>query len=263
MKRANKELIASACNGDEDSLRELLPHIRTMVATAILSKFGRSRRVREWVPDAVSEVVMSMRKYSEGSCAFSTWVYRCAQWHVMRTFQYDAREKRSGGTISIDDGEVDLEAKEGDPVAFAELSEAYNLVVNAMRCRLTEKERTIVRLRVMYGWSLQETGDQVGVSQERVRQVVDRALYIVFRRVNWIAPEWVRDKIYNGNTPADVDADQMLSDILGLKFDETQSRCVRVRDSERKQFTSSDQESDPSASRGRSTPTPTRTRRGS
>lgn len=95
--------------------------------------------------------------------------------------------KREDGNAAYDDeeegGDPRFVSREWEPSLVAELNETVTLLKKEALAdievvpdgQLTRRERAVVTLRGA-GWGLQEIGDKIGLSRERVRQIHKEAL---------------------------------------------------------------------------------------
>lgn len=123
------------------------------------------------VPDLVQEVYLRMlRAPDQGSILnLEAYLFTVAG-HVVR--QHLLRQSINGSVIDIVEAEADPELQssaEDDPAARAENAQRVERFVEHILARLPPRVAAALVLHRIYGYTLQETADQMGVTRETAK----------------------------------------------------------------------------------------------
>lgn len=166
--------VASAVAGDRDALREVLETIRPLVVRYCRARVGAGERSGLSADDVAQEVclatITALPRYRDQGRPFLAFVYGIAAHKVA-----DAHRAGSRNRAYPTDEVPELIAPDTGPlqrVLKADSAERMNRLLAV----LPEKQREILRLRVVVGLSAEETAQAVGSTAGAVRVAQHRAL---------------------------------------------------------------------------------------
>jgi RNA polymerase sigma-70 factor (ECF subfamily) len=173
-KRVNlRDLSALAAGGQPAAIESLLGHIRPMVLRYCRARLGRISGQYQAADDVAQEVCIALLsalpRYRDIGRPFASFVFGIASHKV-------ADAKRAAATLAIPtqdlpDGPDDRPGPEETAVACLEAER-----VRVLLRRLPDQQRELLVLRVLAGFTAQETGDELGMSAGAVRVAQHRAL---------------------------------------------------------------------------------------
>jgi len=166
--------VAEAVAGSRDALREVLETIRPIVVRYIRARVGAGERSGLSADDVAQEVclaaIQALPRYEDQGRPFLAFVYGIAA-HKVADAHRAASRNRADPTdevperYSLDDGPEQM-AVQADSAAR----------MNKLLELLPEKQREILRLRIVVGLSAEETAEAVGSTPGAVRVAQHRAL---------------------------------------------------------------------------------------
>lgn len=167
-----QELVARAQQGDRKAFRKLVDAFQQDVALTVVSMLGPSAEVDDVVQDTFIKCYQTLDRF-RGDARFLTYVKKIA---VHRSLDVLRRRKRFRGRfLSRDDEErrFDEPSSEGD--ADLDAMERAKLVHQAID-RLSPEHRAVVVLRLIEGYSTEETADMLNLAYGTVLSRLSRAL---------------------------------------------------------------------------------------
>jgi RNA polymerase sigma-70 factor, ECF subfamily len=168
------ELVAEAVRGDRRAVNGLLTLVKPLIVRYCRSRVGRFDRSCTSADDVAQEVMMAvltaLPNYREQGRPFLAFVYGIAAHKVA-----DARRAAARNKAEPVDEVPDGPELEPGPEQSALQSEQAALLDKLMSV-LPEKQREIIRLRVIVGLSAEETAEAIGSTPGAVRVAQHRAL---------------------------------------------------------------------------------------
>lgn len=182
--RPDKELFASARNGDEEAYRELYRRYAGVVRAQILRQMPLKLRRRVTVSDVLQETfATAFRKIGEfegpHEDSFRRWLARIAELKVQRHARdhLGTAKRATGRELSRDHRPATgtVAAREPSPSAHAIAGETGEALRRAL-AELSEDYRTILRLVHDEGLSVADAGARMDRSAEAARKLYGRAV---------------------------------------------------------------------------------------
>jgi RNA polymerase sigma-70 factor (ECF subfamily) len=153
--------------GDAVSYRKLLKEIQPL-----LTNFLRKRMPDELVDDTVQETLMALHRVRhtyDPKQPFHAWLFAIARHKHVDALRKSGRKLAREG-ISLSDVETFL-SDETNAYEQSELRQDLSQALDA----LNEKQRTVVELLKLKGWSLAEVAEHTGQSVGAVKVTAHRA----------------------------------------------------------------------------------------
>jgi RNA polymerase sigma-70 factor (ECF subfamily) len=167
-------LVASALAGEAGAMETLLRILRPLVVRYCRSRLGGYERVNASPDDVAQEVCVAVLRalptYEDQGRPFLAFVYGIAQHKVVDAHRAAGRD-RSDPMDELPEQQDVQGGPEQHALALAESTE-----MAALMAELPEKQREVLRLRVVVGLSAEETAEAVGSTAGAVRVAQHRAL---------------------------------------------------------------------------------------
>ena len=166
--------VAEAVAGSRDALREVVETIRPIVVRYVRARLGATERVGLSADDVAQEVclaaIQALPRYQDQGRPFLAFVYGIAAHKVADAHRAAARNRSDPTDVvperfSLDAGPEQMAMQSDSAARMTKLLEI-----------LPEKQREILRLRIVVGLSAEETADAVGSTPGAVRVAQHRAL---------------------------------------------------------------------------------------
>ena len=163
--------IDAARQGDQDAFAELVRLYEKRVLALTGRMCGNPEDAAEAAQEAFLAAWQGLRNF-RGESSFSTWLYRLASNACVDLLR---REKRRGGTLSLDDESLNLDLPAGrstpqDEVERRELREEIEAGLQA----LPPEYRQVLVLREMHQLRYEEIGSALGVDVGTVKSRISR-----------------------------------------------------------------------------------------
>ena len=179
-------LVAAAVNGDRESTERLLGVLRPLVVRYCRARVGRQERTYASADDVAQEVCLAvltaLPSYRDQGRPFLAFVYGIAAHKVADAHRSSARN-RSDPMAEVPDA-----PELGDGPEARAIQGELAARLDKLMAALAPKQQEILRLRVVWGLSAEETAEAVGSSPGAVRVAQHRALN---RLRKMLAPEEV------------------------------------------------------------------------
>ncbi len=175
---------AAARAGDEAAFAELTEQYRRELRVhcyRILGSFDEAE-------DLVQEALLRAWRYRgsfQGRSTFRAWLYRIATNACLDFLDRHPRQPTAGGTSRAGDTPwlqpfpdrllEPVAAREAEPEAVAVAKEAIELAFVVAIQHLPPRQRAVLILRDVLGWSAAETGEQLEMSVAAVKSALQRA----------------------------------------------------------------------------------------
>lgn len=163
--------------GEEAASEQLLRQVRSITFRYARAKLARYRGAEDAADDAAQEaciaVFQALPRYRELGRPFEAFVYRIAARKVADVQRAAIRrpQPRPDVVQTLTQGADPTPGPEAQAVARSEADHARELLA-----RLPATQREILTLRVVGGWTAEETGRALGLSAGAVRVAQHRAL---------------------------------------------------------------------------------------
>ena len=167
----DRALVAEAQQGDRKAFRALVERHQQSVARTVVSMLGRSSDVDDVVQDVFIKCYQTLGKF-RGDASFSTYVKKIA---MNKSLDVLRRRKRFlGRFLSRDDENLHLLEPSDDIREVHEADERAKLVHHAI-AQLPPKHRAVVVLRMIEGYSTEETAQMLDLAYGTVLSRLSRA----------------------------------------------------------------------------------------
>ena len=167
-------LVGAAVNGERYAVEALLRQIRPLVVRYCRSRVGGQEKTFASADDVAQEVCLAvltaLPSYRDQGRPFIAFVYGIASHKVADSFRSSARN-RDDPVPEVPDSQDQAEGPEAQ-VMQVELARWMAKLLDT----LPEKQREILRLRVVVGLSAEETAEAVDSTPGAVRVAQHRAL---------------------------------------------------------------------------------------
>ncbi|MBT8401614.1 MAG: sigma-70 family RNA polymerase sigma factor, partial [Rhodothermia bacterium] len=171
-KISDDQLVERARDGDADAFRKLVERYEGQVAATVIGMVGYGQDAEDVGQEVFIRFFRSLDRF-RGDAALGTYLTRIAINQSLKMIRKrKSRLNRFAG--SVDDLESRLEPV-GDLSAEVEESERQRLVHAALG-RLKADHRAVVVLRMLQGYSTNETAELLGVPAGTVMSRLSRAL---------------------------------------------------------------------------------------
>jgi RNA polymerase sigma-70 factor (ECF subfamily) len=168
-----RDLSAQAADGQPGAIELLLGQIRPMVLRYCRARLGRISGHYQVADDVAQEVcialVSALPRYRDIGRPFASFVFGIASHKVA-----DAMRSASSLAIPTSDLPDEPDDRPGPEETAVACLEAER--VRALLRKLPDLQRELLVLRVLAGFTAQETGDELGMSAGAVRVAQHRAL---------------------------------------------------------------------------------------
>ncbi len=161
----SRELLEACRRGEPGAFEELIEGTHRQVYTLAYRLVGDRHEAEDVAQDAYLRAYRSLRKF-RGEARFETWLYRI----VANVAMTHLRRRGRFGDLLPEGQEPVLEQQVQDPddsLGDAEVSRAL--------ASLPDGQRVVVVLKDVYGFSCQEIGDRIGISEGAVKVRLHRA----------------------------------------------------------------------------------------
>jgi RNA polymerase sigma-70 factor, ECF subfamily len=171
---ALEEHLAAAIQGDRAAIERVLRTIRPLVVRYCRARLGRTERTFASADDVAQEVCMAvltaLPSYRDQGRPFLAFVYGIASHKVIDAHRAAGRNK-SEPVPDVPDSPVAGDGPEQFALQFEATGEMKSLL-----SQLPDKQREILVLRVVNGYSAEETAEIVGSTPGAIRVAQHRAL---------------------------------------------------------------------------------------
>lgn len=168
---SEQELILRVQEGDETAFESLIRLYEKKVYTLCRRMCANEEDAQEAAQDTFLAVWRSAGSFRQ-EASFSTWLYRLATNACIDLLR---RNKRSGGSMSLDDGENAIDLIDPQPLPQQELErqETQRLIEEGLRA-LPEDYRSILLLREVQGLSYAEIAEVTCMELGTVKSRISR-----------------------------------------------------------------------------------------
>jgi RNA polymerase sigma-70 factor (ECF subfamily) len=162
----SRELLEAARRGEPGAFEELVERTHRRVYTLAHRLVGDRHEAEDVAQEAYMRAYRSLRGF-RGEARFETWLYRITTNAAMSHLR---RRGRFGDVLAEGDERLSREPEPRDLDEVVERDE-----VERALAALPPGQRTVVLLKDVYGFSCQEIGDEIGISEGAVKVRLHRA----------------------------------------------------------------------------------------
>ena len=162
----SRELLDACRRGDPGAFEELVERTHRQAYTLAYRLVGDRQEAEDVVQEAYLRAFRSLRGF-RGDARFETWLYRIVSNVAMSQLR---RRGRFGDLLPRAPEESGLEEEARPTDDLLERDELKRALAS-----LPAGQRVVVVLKDVYGFSCQEIGDQIGVSEGAVKVRLHRA----------------------------------------------------------------------------------------
>lgn len=170
-------LVARAKAGDESAFAALVEENQKKVYALALRMVGDPEDAADLAQEAFLSAWKGLPQF-QGTAAFSTWLYRLTTNACIDFLRREARRKRTGSVLSLDDtgdgDSLELPDDRADPHRALEQQQTREQIAQAM-AKLSEEHRRVLALREVAGLSYAQIADLLGVEEGTVKSRIARA----------------------------------------------------------------------------------------
>ncbi len=167
----DEELVARARSGDRGAFRQIVERHQDRVTFTVVSMLGRGEEVDDVVQEVFISCYQSLDRF-RGDAAIGTYLKKIA---VNRSLDALRRRKRwMARFVSRDDDRRPLQEPAGESRPALESDERAALVHRAIAA-LPDKQKAVVVLRLIEGYSTEETADMLQIAYGTVLSRLSRA----------------------------------------------------------------------------------------
>lgn len=161
-----RDLLDAARRGEPGAFEELVELTHRRVYTLAYRLVGDRHEAEDVAQEAYLRAYRSLRGF-RGEASFETWLYRITANAAMSHLR---RRGRFGDVLTEDDERLVRESAPRDSDEVVERDEVERALAT-----LPPGQRTVVLLKDVYGFSCQEIGEQIGISEGAVKVKLHRA----------------------------------------------------------------------------------------
>jgi RNA polymerase sigma-70 factor, ECF subfamily len=199
--RSEQELLAAARGGEEAALRHLVETHLADLHAHCYRILGSPHDAEDALQEALLRAWRGLPRF-EGRSTFRTWLHRIATNACLDLIERRPKRVlpidygRSAGEVAGDaalrgspwvapypDGEIGLEAGHASPELLYERREAAELALIAALQHLPPRQRAVLILRDVFGFSAKETGRALGATLASVNSALQRARRTIDERL--------------------------------------------------------------------------------
>src|SRR5580700_8559423 len=175
-----KELVLRAQDGDVSAYEELVRIHQHRVLAVVGGILRGSQDVEDVAQQALAKAYFSLRRF-DGRSAFGTWLYKIAVnecWDHLRkkkvrrlVYESDLSEEQVRQVESA----TDAAGSRGHPQENAERQAEHRQLVEHLLSQLDEKDRLMLVMKEVEGFSVEEIGEVLGLNVNTVKVRLFRA----------------------------------------------------------------------------------------
>jgi RNA polymerase sigma-70 factor (ECF subfamily) len=162
----SRELLEAARRGQSGAFEELVERTHRRVYTLAYRLVGDPHEAEDVAQEAYLRAYRSLRGF-RGESRFETWLYRIT---ANTALSHLRRRGRFGEVLAEGDERLMREQEARTPDEVVERDE-----VERALAVLSAGQRTVVLLKDVYGFSCQEIGEEIGISEGAVKVRLHRA----------------------------------------------------------------------------------------
>lgn len=171
-----KHLIQRAQQGNADALADLYQHYAPLLFRYFFFRTNDQTTAEDLTGEVFLRLVESLQHYHDRGFPFAAWLFRIAHARVVDYHRYRARRPSEALSEQAVDPQPDPEALAAHKWDIARI--ANTLVL------LTDEQQTVIQLRFVEGYSLEETARLMQKTIGAVKAMQHRALQYLTHKLN-------------------------------------------------------------------------------
>lgn len=179
-KSSERQLITAAQAGDNDALNELIEYHWQPIYQFIAFKIGNPQDAQDLAQETFVRAFRALPRYQERNATFRTYLGKIA---LNLIADYWRKLGRSPQTVDVTDYRGLLEDTEIRPEDQVVKTEREREVAEAL-AQLPEEQRQVVQMRLLSGYSVQETAEKMSKTEAAVKMLQQRALANLRKIIN-------------------------------------------------------------------------------
>lgn len=166
--RAEELMIQEALNGEEEAFIQIYHQHVSSLYRFIFSKVNNQQDTEDLTSETFYQALKNLGSFS-GKSSFKNWLYGIAKHLILAKY----RERYNESTIELDENAAfeELKTSEG-----SEEHEKKVRFLDHILTLLPQNYRQVLELRFLKGYSIIETADALGISEENAKVLQHRAL---------------------------------------------------------------------------------------
>ena len=167
--QAEELLIREALNGEEEAIVHLYHRHVTQLYRFAFSKLNNQEDAEDITSETFLQAVKNLRAYS-GKSSFKNWLYGIAKNLILAKY----RERYRESTMELDENVV----ADRNPAGMeeSEFPDPKADFLGTVLSLLPENYRNVLELRYLKGYSIIETAEALGITEENAKVLQHRAL---------------------------------------------------------------------------------------
>lgn len=161
-------LIQEALNGEEEAFIHLYHQHVSQLYRFVYSKLNNQQDAEDLTSETFYQALKNLSNFS-GKSTFKNWLYGIAKHLILAKY----RERYSQSTVELDEnvafGEHEIHE---DPAENQKKAEMLNAILK----ELPQNYRSVLELRFLKGYTVVETADAMGITEENAKVLQHRAL---------------------------------------------------------------------------------------
>lgn len=170
-----KALVTEALKGELEAFEQIVDAYKNKLFSFLVKLTASRQDAEELLQEVFIRAYHHLQKYND-RWMFSTWIYRIAL-NTYRTWQ---KTRKRHQTLPIHEEMISGARLDNPEEAFA-LKEQHREVVGFIQ-GLKEKQRIALILKYVKGFSYEEIGKILGISEEAAKMKVFRAREAIYKR---------------------------------------------------------------------------------
>ncbi len=165
---AEKALIQEALNGEEEAFIQLYYQYVSPLYRFIFSKVNNQQDAEDLASETFFQALKNLPSFSEKS-SFKNWLYGIAKHLVLAKY----RERYNASTVELDENAAFEEPKTSE--GTEEHDQKIRFLDHILNL-LPPNYHDVLELRFLKGYSILETADALGITEENAKVLQHRAL---------------------------------------------------------------------------------------
>lgn len=166
--QAEELMIQEALNGEEEAFIQIYHQHVTSLYRFIYSKVNNQQDTEDLTSETFYQALKNLRTFS-GKSTFKNWLYGIAKHLILAKY----RERYNETTVELDENTAF--AKEAPEEDSKENEQKVRFLDNLLSS-LPQNYREVLELRFLKGYSIIETAEALGITEENAKVLQHRAL---------------------------------------------------------------------------------------
>lgn len=161
-------LIQEALNGEEEAFIHLYQQNVSQLYRFVYSKLNNQQDAEDLTSETFYQALKNLANYS-GKSTFKNWLYGIAKHLILAKY----RERYNQSTVELNEN-----AAFGEPDIHEDPAEDHGKVkmLDGLLNELPQNYRSVLELRFLKGYTIVETADAMGITEENAKVLQHRAL---------------------------------------------------------------------------------------